>query len=129
MSMNSCYLYLSSKTQSHAFVLKCQCDWLSEAAAEVEQQGIHSTLLLSSGHSAPSPAIIKHYSEHETIRVHSVYLLNKATLGRREAQDPFSLTAQITVTVTKKLEKKKNDKTPINKPQQLESNTTKLRMS
>lgn len=58
-----------------------------------------------------------------------MYLLNKATLGRREAQDPFSLTAQITVTVTKKLEKKKNDKTPINKPQQLESNTTKLRMS
>lgn len=67
-------------------------------------------LLLFSGRSAPFPAIIKHYSEHETIRIHSVYLLNKATLVRREEQNSFSLLACIRITFTTKLKKKKRKK-------------------
>lgn len=103
MLKNECYLYHFSKTQPRAFVQKYQCGWLAEVAAEAEQQGIHSMLLWFSGHPAPFPAITKHYPEHEAIRIHSVYLLNKAALVRSEGQNSFSSIAFITVIFTTKL--------------------------
>lgn len=83
-------------------------------------------LLLFSGRSAPFPAIIKHYSEHETIRIHSVYLLNKATLVRREEQNSFSLLACIRITFTTKLKKKKKEKR-ISKKKKKNHKTTKTK--